>query len=212
MLVDTIFQQKVMEIQSRLPVAIHQVQVQEKINFEPLLNQKIKTVQDKSSTLKDLSKTGELTKTLSDNKFSNHIKQDKPIMSQIEAAIEEASYKHKVPAALIKAMIRQESNFNPKSISSVGAIGLMQLMPNTAEGLGVSDPFDIRQNIDGGTKYLKGLLARFNSDYSLAIAAYNAGPNAVKKYGGVPPYEETQNHVRKVLKYYHEYKYDYAQK
>lgn len=212
MLVDTIFQQKVMEIQSRLPVAIHQVQVQEKIDFEPLLDQKIKVVQDQSSTLKGLSKTDELTKTLSDNKPSNDIKQTKPIMSQIEEAIEDASYKYKVPAALIKAMIRQESNFNPKSVSSVGAIGLMQLMPNTAEGLGVADPFDIRQNIDGGTKYLKGLLARFNSDYSLAIAAYNAGPTAVKRYGGVPPYQETQNHVRKVLKYYHEYKYDYAQK
>lgn len=107
---------------------------------------------------------------------------------------------------LIKAIIANESGFNANATSGVGAQGLMQLMPGTASGLGVSNAYDPAQNVWGGSKYIKGLLDRFNGDTRLAIAAYNAGPGAVEKYGGVPPYAETQNYVQNVLASYEKYK------
>lgn len=128
------------------------------------------------------------------------------LMELINSAINNASAKYGVDKNLIRAVIKQESSFNPTSISSAGAQGLMQLMPGTATALGVKDPFDIAQNINGGALYLRDQLSNFNGDVSLALAAYNAGPNSVKKYGGVPPYTETQNYVQKVNEYYNQYK------
>ncbi len=110
-----------------------------------------------------------------------------------------------VDPKLITAVIANESGFNANATSKVGAQGLMQLMPATARALGVSDPFDPTQNVAGGTRYLRGLLDRFHGDTKLAIAAYNAGPGAVEKYGGVPPYPETQNYVQNVLSSYERY-------
>ena len=120
----------------------------------------------------------------------------------IISMIDDTSAKYGVDAKLIKALVKQESGFNPTAKSKAGALGLMQLMPSTAKGLGVKDPLDAKQNIEGGVKYVKSLLNRFDGNIILALAAYNAGPNAVKKYDGIPPYKETQNYVKSVLKNY----------
>jgi soluble lytic murein transglycosylase-like protein len=118
-----------------------------------------------------------------------------------DAQITAAATKYGIDPALLKGLIRQESNFNASAQSGAGAQGLTQLMPGTAASLGVTDPTDPAQAIDGGAKYLKQQLDRFGGDPSKALAAYNAGPGAVAKYGGVPPYAETQNYVQKVLGY-----------
>lgn len=122
--------------------------------------------------------------------------------SEINELIEKYADKNGLDSDFVKAVIKQESGFNPNATSKCGAMGLMQLMPSTAEGLGVTNAYDAEQNIEGGTKYLKGLMDRFDNNKSLALAAYNAGPNAVKKYGGIPPYMETQNYVKNVLSSY----------
>jgi len=118
--------------------------------------------------------------------------------SLIQAAADE----HNVDPALIHAMIRAESNFNPSAVSRKGAMGLMQLMPQTAWELSVQDAFDPKANITGGVRYLRRLLDRFEGNLSLALAAYNAGENAVLRYGGIPPYQETKEYVTKVLSLY----------
>ena len=117
----------------------------------------------------------------------------------LEDIFKEASALCGVSEELLKAVAKAESNFNPSAVSKAGAMGVMQLMPGTARSLGVSDPFDARQNILGGAKYLKEQLERFGGSVSLALAAYNAGPGNVEKYGGIPPFEETQNYVKKIL-------------
>jgi soluble lytic murein transglycosylase-like protein len=116
-----------------------------------------------------------------------------------------AAQRNGVDPALLKGLIRQESNFNPAARSGAGAVGLTQLMPATAAGLGVSDPTDPAQAIEGGAKYLRAQLDRFGGDPAKALAAYNAGPGAVQRFGGVPPYAETQSYVQRVLGYARQY-------
>jgi soluble lytic murein transglycosylase-like protein len=125
--------------------------------------------------------------------------------AQIDALVEQNAATWQVDPALIKAVIANESGFNANATSKVGAQGLMQLMPETAAGLGVRDAYDPAQNVAGGARYLRGLLDRFHGDKRLAIAAYNAGPGAVEKYGDVPPYAETRNYVQNVLASFDKY-------
>lgn len=120
--------------------------------------------------------------------------------------IQAAADKHKLPPELITAVIHAESNFNPKAQSPVGASGLMQINEITRKHLKLNNIWDPRQNIAAGSFYLRQLLNRFNGNMTLAIAAYNAGPGAVSKYKGVPPYRETQNYVRKVMKLMKQYR------
>lgn len=129
-----------------------------------------------------------------------------PLNTPFAAEIQAAAQKHGVDPALLTALVRQESNFNPNARSHAGATGLTQLMPGTAASLGVTDSTDPVQALDGGAKYLRQQLDAFNGDERLALAAYNAGPGAVQRFGGIPPYAETQNYVKKVQAYAEEYR------
>jgi soluble lytic murein transglycosylase len=122
-----------------------------------------------------------------------------------ERYIEAAARKHGISSALIKAVIKAESDFNPLAVSKSGACGLMQLMPETAKDLGVVDPFDVRQNIFGGTRYLKKLLVQFKGSLPLALAAYNAGPTKVQANNSIPQIPETKKFVSRVMRYIDQY-------
>ena len=125
----------------------------------------------------------------------------RPTTAEIMAHIEEVSARHRVPARLVAAIVAVESEFNPHAVSRRGAQGLMQLMPATAASLDVQDSFDMQENLDGGVRHLRVLMGRFHNDLPLVLAAYNAGPKAVDKYGvAIPPYRETQNYVAKIDK------------
>jgi soluble lytic murein transglycosylase-like protein len=125
-----------------------------------------------------------------------------------EQQIDAAAQKYGIDPAVLKGLVKQESGFNPNAGSPAGAQGLTQLMPGTAAALGVTDVHDPAQSIDGGARYLKQQLDRFGGDYSKALAAYNAGPGAVQRYGGVPPYAETQNYVKSILAFAQQYRQD----
>lgn len=119
-----------------------------------------------------------------------------------DAHLREASRKHDVPFPLIKAVVKAESDFDPRAVSEKGAKGLMQIMPSNFEALKIQDPFDPRENIMGGALHLRRLLDRFNGSVRLALAAYNAGVESVERFKGIPPIPETEDYVRRVMEFY----------
>jgi len=137
---------------------------------------------------------------------SSHNHRNLETQDSFQGLIHKAAQANGIAAPLIKAIIKAESNFNPQAVSKKGALGLMQIMPSNLEFLKVQDPFDPRQNIMGGVRYLKQMMNRFDGKLHLALAAYNAGPETVERYQRIPPIRETENYVRRVLKYYNQYK------
>jgi soluble lytic murein transglycosylase-like protein len=155
----------------------------------------------KSKPKANSKKKGAGTKASSDSRSK-----DPARYNRYNGLIGEAASLYQLPESFLRAVMRVESDFNPMVVSRAGAMGLMQLMPKTARSMGVSDPFDARQNILGGARYLRILANHFKGDLVLTLAAYNAGEGAVQKYNGIPPYKETQRYVRRVLKHYYAYR------
>lgn len=170
--------------------------VQKLLGFNPAPNIPVADSQNVSTGNTAAVTSGSQTNaTSSDNTSSSS-------STSLDAYFEEASEKYNVDVKLLKAIAHAESNFNPNATSSSGAMGVMQLMPSTAKSLGITDAYNAYDNIMGGAKVIAEHLANYNGDVSLALAAYNAGSGNVAKYGGVPPFTETQNYIKKVLAYY----------
>ena len=134
----------------------------------------------------------------------------KPIASPYNQIINSKSEKYRVERSLIKSVIKVESNWNSKAVSNAGAMGLMQLMPSTAKDLNIRNPFNPEDNIDGGARYLRYLLDKFDGNLTYALAAYNAGPTRVERHRGIPPIEETRQYVKRVLSHYNDEKSSYT--
>jgi soluble lytic murein transglycosylase-like protein len=155
--------------------------------------------QNKTDLLKNQQHAGTLTSPKEKRRL---IEKEK-----IEISVNKAAAKYNLPSKLIKAVIRAESNYNSQAVSTAGAQGLMQLMPATAEELGVRNPFDIDQNVDGGARYLRKMIDQFGGDIKMALAAYNAGPGTVERFHGNVPYRETRQYVNRVMRFSRQMKY-----
>lgn len=174
--------------------------------FQELLGSLMSSNQTSTNLIEENTLGSSITSPLLTNNTSlmpiNLTKISSNSNTDYEEIISEASTKYNVPEKLIHSVIQIESNYNSNATSYAGASGLMQLMPTTARSLGVQDVFDPSDNIMGGTKYLSQLLTKYEGNIELTLAAYNAGPGNVEKYGGVPPFKETENYVEKVKTQY----------
>jgi len=156
------------------------------------------------SAFSNATQSGNIKTSTSNSEFKNVLDSILKVPESLEQIFTEASQKYGVPQKLLKAVAKAESNFNTKATSKKGAAGIMQLMPATAKSLGVDDPYDAKSNIMGGAKYLRENLEKYDGNVELTLAAYNAGSNNVSKYGGIPPFKETQEYVKKVMGYMEE--------
>lgn len=171
--------------------------VQARINeIETRFSPKVEQNATFAAYLKEAEKKEEIHPIRQPDSKRNSVRYEK---GSIKEMLVETAEKYGVNSDLVLALAYAESGYRPDVVSHAGAVGVMQLMPETAKSLGVSDSFDAKQNIDGGVRYLKQMLNMFGGDTSLALAAYNAGPGAVQKYGGIPPYRETQSYVRNIM-------------
>ena len=182
-ILNSILRQRLMEIQSQLPSYVKLVK-DDKIDFSEILTNEIDDNNNENIDSPDT--IGSIKEKINYNGDFNDI-------------INSAAKKYNISSSIIKSVIKAESNFNPTVVSTAGAMGLMQLMPETARALKVDDAFDPLQNIEGGVRYLKDMLEKFGGNLELALAAYNAGPGNVVKYGGIPPFKETQSYVNKIM-------------
>lgn len=182
------------------------------LDFESTLKKEISKIQNTveaasalpnqiQDTVSKAKETAEAKKKASEVARSVMSAHENTVGGTLQSFMDNAAKKYNIDSRLLSAVAEVESGLNPDAISGAGAIGVMQLMPDTAAALGVN-PYDTKQNIEGGAKYLRQMLDTFGGDVSKALAAYNAGPNAVKSYGGIPPYAETQNYVSNVLDIY----------
>lgn len=150
------------------------------------------------------------TNTPTSSQYNLYLKERSSGSSHSDGSIRAIISRHaatfRLEEALVRAVIKAESGYNPRAVSKKGALGLMQLMPDTARLLKVRDPLDAEENIRGGSRYLRLMLDEFNGNLDLALAAYNAGPNAVRRHGGIPPYEETRTYVDRVKTYMRNYR------
>ena len=184
-----------------------QIQSAQSPDFKTILDGKVNAVENKIEEENILPEEEDeiIPEVEESKKEAINLKSKMDLKAQstnIDEIIETFSNKYDIDSDFIKAIIKQESGFNANATSKKGAMGLMQLMPNTAKSLGINDAYNPVENIEGGVKYLRGLLDKYNNNQELALAAYNAGSGAVQKYGGIPPYKETQNYVKSIMSAY----------
>jgi soluble lytic murein transglycosylase-like protein len=201
--VEDILAQKITDIQSRVPLPIKKNTPS--VSFSNILKQEIEKTTNRTLDLDTSIKRYPLVSGSYESEYPRLSSGEiAALMPRINEAITIASQKYGIDENMIRAIIKQESSFQPFALSTSGAMGLMQLMPETAKWLSVNDPYNIEQNIMGGTLYFKEQLDTFG-DIELALAAYNSGPNNVRRYNGIPPVSQTQNFVKNVVRYYQLY-------